>query len=101
MRYGPEIILSALLCVITLLGAGFAVDTVFRQQMWVAFFVIAAFTIGLLRNEDFVSKAPVAPAAYMDGPIRYGVIATVVWGIAGFLVGVVIAAQCIRPLTLL
>lgn len=33
----------------------------------------------------------------MDGPIRYGVIATVFWGVTGFLVGVVIAAQLAFP----
>jgi len=27
----------------------------------------------------------------MDGPIRYGAVATVFWGVVGFLVGVVIA----------
>jgi len=34
---------------------------------------------------------------YMDGPIRFGVIATVFWGVVGFLVGVVIAAQLAFP----
>jgi cytochrome c oxidase cbb3-type subunit 1 len=33
----------------------------------------------------------------MDGPIRYGVVATVFWGVVGFLVGVVIAAQLAFP----
>jgi cytochrome c oxidase cbb3-type subunit I len=34
---------------------------------------------------------------YMDGPIRYGVIATMFWAIVGLLVGVVIAAQLAWP----
>ena len=33
----------------------------------------------------------------MDGPIRYGVIATVFWGVVGFLAGVFIAAQLAFP----
>src|SRR5690606_34562344 len=79
------------------LGAAFAVDDVFHQQMWIAFIVIAIFTICLLRNENFAPKAVDEPSAYLDGPIRYGVIATVFWGIVGFLVGVVIAAQLAFP----
>lgn len=34
---------------------------------------------------------------YMDGPIRYGVIATVFWGVVGFLVGTFIAFQLAFP----
>ena len=36
-------------------------------------------------------------SGYMDEVMRYGVIATVFWGIAGFLVGVVIALQLACP----
>ena len=34
---------------------------------------------------------------YMDGVVRYGVIATAFWGVVGFLVGVVIAFQLAWP----
>ena len=37
------------------------------------------------------------PTQYMDGVIRYGVIATAFWGVVGFLVGVVIALQLTWP----
>ncbi len=97
MKFGPEIVFSALLCLITLLGAGFAVDDVFQQHMWIAFVTTAIFTIALLRKASFEPQAPVDPEAYMDGPIRYGVLATVFWGVIGFLVGVVIAAQLAFP----
>ena len=39
----------------------------------------------------------VDPNTYMDGPVRYGVIATAFWGVVGFLVGVVIAFQLAFP----
>jgi cytochrome c oxidase cbb3-type subunit 1 len=97
MKYGPEIILSALLSFIAFLGAAFAVDEPFRLHMWITFFVIAAFTVGLMRNTSFEPQAPVDESTYMDGPIRYGVIATVFWGVVGFLVGAVIAAQLAFP----
>jgi len=80
-----------------LLGAAFAVDEPFRQHMWITFFVLAAFTVLLLRNTSFEPERPVDPSSYMDGPIRYGVIATVFWAVIGFLAGVVIAAQLAFP----
>ncbi|SIT76631.1 cytochrome-c oxidase, cbb3-type subunit I [Pontibaca methylaminivorans] len=97
MRYGQEIVFSALLGILVLLGAAFAVDKAFEQQMWIAFIAIGLFTIGLLRNTSFLPAAPVDQSSYMDGPIRYGVLATVFWGVVGFLVGVIIAAQLAFP----
>ena len=50
--------------------------------------------IGRVAKAGFYVRAGEGGAvAYMDGPIKYGAVATVFWGIAGFLVGVVIAAQ--------
>lgn len=97
MKYGSEIALSALLSFMALLGAGFAVDEPFRQHMWIAFFVLSAFTVLLLRNTSFEREAPIDPTRYMDGPVRYGVIATVFWGVVGFLAGVLVAAQLAFP----
>ena len=42
-------------------------------------------------------KAPDDQSRYYDDVIRWGVIATVFWGMAGFLVGVVIALQLAFP----
>lgn len=97
MKYGSGIILGVALCYLTLLGAAFAVDEPFRQHMWIAVFVLAAFTVILMRKTSFEPQAPVDETAYMDEPIRYGVIATVFWGVVGFLVGVVIAIQLAFP----
>ncbi|RXR30418.1 cytochrome-c oxidase, cbb3-type subunit I [Sphingobium fluviale] len=44
---------------------------------------------GVLRMPD--------PGRYDDDPIRWGVIATVFWGLAGFLVGLLIALQLAYP----
>jgi len=59
MKYGPEIILSAILSFIALLGAAFAVDDAFRAHMWITFFVLAGFTILLMRNTSFGPQLPV------------------------------------------
>jgi len=44
-----------------------------------------------------IIRSPVDPERYDDDPIRWGVIATVFWGVVGFLVGVVIAFQLVFP----
>src|SRR5690606_16457796 len=49
----------------------------------------AAIAKGVLRIPD--------EGRYDDDPVRWGVIATVFWGVVGFLVGVVIAAQLAFP----
>ena len=42
-------------------------------------------------------RMPEGPTRYDDDPIRWGVIATVFWGVVGFLVGVFIALQLAFP----
>lgn len=97
MKFGTEIVLLSLFAFAALVAAGFGVDEPFRQHMWVLFFAVAGFTAILLRNTEFKPAVPIDPAAYMDGPIRYGAIATVFWGVVGMLVGVVIALQLAYP----
>jgi len=86
---------------LALLGAAFAHDNLFAAHMWVLFFVLLVGTVVMLRR---VSFAPVDPAVqarrkteYFDDVIRYGVIATVFWGVVGFLVGVIVALQLAYP----
>ncbi|ESW78118.1 cytochrome-c oxidase, cbb3-type subunit I [Mesorhizobium sp. C280B] len=97
MKFGTEIVLLSLFAFAALVAAGFGVDEPFRRHMWVLFFAVAGFTAILLRNTEFKPTVPIDPAAYMDGPIRYGAIATVFWGVVGMLVGVVIALQLAYP----
>ncbi|AEW13735.1 cytochrome-c oxidase, cbb3-type subunit I [Brucella suis] len=81
-----------------MLLAGFSHDELFRTHMWILFATLAIFTILLMRNADYgLTPKKVDQSTYMDGPIRYGVIATVFWGVVGFLVGVLIAAQLAFP----
>ena len=97
MRFGTEIIGVGLFAFAALMGAAFAVDDLFRQHMWILFFVLSASTVVLLRRTSFAASAPVDPSAYMDEPIRYGAIATMFWGVAGLLVGVIVALQLAYP----
>ncbi|WP_432285902.1 cytochrome-c oxidase, cbb3-type subunit I [Aminobacter sp. BA135] len=99
MKYGNEIVLLALAAFAALLGAAFAQDSQFGAHMWVLFFALAGGAAVLLRTGNYAPAAalPEDSSPYMDGPIRYGVIATVFWGVTGFLVGVVVAAQLAFP----
>ncbi|TIU11662.1 MAG: cytochrome-c oxidase, cbb3-type subunit I [Mesorhizobium sp.] len=97
MKFGTEIVLLGLFAFAAVVAAGFGVDEPFRQHMWVLFFSVAGFNAMLMRNTDFKPAVPIDPAAYLDGPIRYGCIATVFWGVVGMLVGVLIALQLAYP----
>jgi len=44
-----------------------------------------------------ILKAPTDPGKYDDDPVRWGVIATLFWGMAGFAVGLYIALQLAFP----
>jgi cytochrome c oxidase cbb3-type subunit 1 len=97
MKNGAAIVFVGLFTLLALTGAGLAADDLFRQHMWVLVFVLAVSLIVLLRQETFKPAAPVDQSAYMDGPVRFGAIATMFWGVVGFLVGVVIALQLAYP----
>ncbi|HMO29037.1 cytochrome-c oxidase, cbb3-type subunit I [Enterovirga sp.] len=97
MQHGTGVVLTVALAFIALLAAAFAVDEAFRQHMGIAVFVLLAFAILLIRMPHAASSASDDEGTYMDAPIRYGVIATVFWGVVGFLVGVVVAAQLAFP----
>src|SRR5690606_37907213 len=98
MNSAAGTVLSGLGALFAVLLAGFSHDELFRTHMWILFATLAIFTILLMRNADYgLTPKKVDTSTYMDGPIRYGVIATVFWGVVGFLVGVVIAAQLAFP----
>ena len=89
-----------LLCLAALANAQ---DAAFSVHMLVI--SIAAF-IGLVAtvwNTEFDAKTrdvlriPADDGRYDDAPVRWGVIATVFWGIAGFLAGLFIALQLVWP----
>jgi len=90
-----------LACFLAVAAAALAADRAFAAQMWIA--AICGF-VGLaiyVTRADFetlqgLKPAPVA-TGYYDDVIRWGVIATVFWGLAGFLAGLYIALQLAFP----
>jgi cytochrome c oxidase cbb3-type subunit 1 len=101
MKYGYELAAMLVASVLALLGAAFAKDPQFEMHAWILFATLVAGSIVLLRNMKFAAAghpgAVEDTSGYMDEVIKYGVIATIFWGIVGFLVGVVIALQMAWP----
>ncbi|MEN0002236.1 MAG: cbb3-type cytochrome c oxidase subunit I, partial [Pseudomonadota bacterium] len=82
-------------------AAALAQDSLFAQHMSVLALVLGIATIVMLRMYN-VAPVPANEvkhdqSQYMDGVIRYGIIAATFWGVVGFLVGVVAAAQLAWP----
>lgn len=83
-------------------AAGLAEDRLFAFHAWLVVLMTATAALVSLRRIDFAPDGTIVTrlvdeSGYMDGPVRAGVIATVFWGIAGFAVGVLIAAQLAWP----
>ena len=93
MSNGPLIIFFALALVAALIAALGGQDEVFRTHGMVMAAVLFIATIVAVRMADYRPEAKRAIAddgsGYMDDVVRAGAIATLFWGIAGFLVGVV------------
>jgi cytochrome c oxidase cbb3-type subunit 1 len=88
-----------LLGILALFAAAAAVDGAFAIHM--AILAAAATLTAFLTIKRISLPAPgsakLVEGRYYDDVIRWGVIATVFWGIVGFLVGIVIAAQLGYP----
>ncbi|MBP1851133.1 cytochrome-c oxidase, cbb3-type subunit I [Rhizobium halophytocola] len=101
MSYTFEIVGMAVLAFLALLGAAFAADSLFAAHMGIAFVVLLIGVTVLLRRVQFASAgartAGEIRSEYFDEVVKYGVVATVFWGVVGFLVGVVIALQLAFP----
>jgi len=97
MKHGSAIIGLGVATFLVLLAAGFAYDAAFASHMWVLFFVLLISVVVLLRRTTFEPAPVINRSAYMDEPIRYGVIATMFWAVVGLLVGVVVALQLAYP----
>jgi cytochrome c oxidase cbb3-type subunit 1 len=77
-------------------------DHAFAIQMGIACAAALLVAFATAKNGDYAAfaglKAPrAAPSGYDDDPIRWGVIATVFWGLAGFIAGLYIALQLAFP----
>ena len=89
------IVALGLLTLLAAMAANFARDLAYLVNALTVMAILAGLFIWRVRR----SGEPPKPAGtgYQDGVVRAGVIATAFWGIAGFLVGVLIALQLTFP----
>jgi len=92
-----------LILFLAVLAFGAAQDSGFAASMAVVAVVAFGFMCATAARYDPLAKAqslfqmPTDPSRYDDDPVRWGVIATVFWGIVGFLAGLYIALQLVFP----
>jgi len=89
-----KLVALAFVAVMAAIAANWAHDVAYQVNALTVMAAAAITFLYVIRSMD----RPVVPATgYMDDVIRAGVIATALWGVVGFLVGVVIASQLAFP----
>ncbi|MDK2768321.1 MAG: cytochrome-c oxidase, cbb3-type subunit I [Sphingomonas sp.] len=88
-----------ILGILAIFGAAAAADSGFSFHMAIMAAVALGVAFLTMSRGDWSERTtPTVPVGrYYDEVIRWGVIATVFWGVVGFLVGVVIASQLAFP----
>ncbi|MEZ5956339.1 MAG: cytochrome-c oxidase, cbb3-type subunit I [Hyphomonadaceae bacterium] len=81
---------------LALFGISRAIDTPFAIQMWT---MLGAFLLGYAGIAGVLGRGPRQDLSsrYENGVVKAGVIASMFWGVAGLLVGVIIALQLAFP----
>jgi cytochrome c oxidase cbb3-type subunit I len=85
-------------------AAGLAADTGFAVHMVIIMLAALAALWAMLTTTDYSQisrgflRVDADPGKYDDDPVRWGVIATVFWGVVGLLAGLYIALQLAFPL---
>ena len=101
MKNGTSGIVVAVAAFLALLGAAMGVDAQFKAHFWILTIVLALGPNSAPAPDVLFTcwrgRRVRRSHSYMDGVVRYGVIATMFWGIAGFLVGVIVATQLAFP----
>ncbi len=87
------------LLTVSLAGAANAVDWAFGVQAWTFAIAAAVFVGGLLMWHETTGEGGnrFDPTWYEESIVKWGVAATMFWGVAGFLVGLIIALQLTWP----
>ena len=91
------------LALLALVAAALAVDAPFAVHMVIVALACLAMLWATVTRADYgaiargVLKMPADDGAYHDDPVRWGVIATLFWGVAGMAAGLFIALQLAFP----
>ncbi len=90
-----KLIVLAGIALFAAIAANYAHDLAYMANAVVVMLAAAITFVWQIQRVGEVTLHP--PGQYMDGVVRAGVIATTLWGVVGFLVGVVIAFQLAFP----
>ncbi|HRO12025.1 cytochrome-c oxidase, cbb3-type subunit I [Amaricoccus sp.] len=98
MRDALKIAVWGVLALLFAIAANWGEDAVYRAHALILLAVAAALFLWSIRTAGApVATAGAAPAGYMDGVVRAGVIATTFWAVVGFLAGTYVAFQLAFP----
>ncbi|MGB8316438.1 MAG: cbb3-type cytochrome c oxidase subunit I, partial [Aestuariivirga sp.] len=75
-------------------------DTGYIFHAYLVAVIATSFFIYFAKNFSYVSAGPAldTESQYLDTVVKAGVIATVFWGVAGFLLGVIVASELAWPI---
>ena len=91
-----KLIVLGLITLFAMIAANYARDLAYMVQALVIVLVSGGLFLWVLRGTGEEKPVP-SQSEYMDDVIRAGVVATALWGVVGFLVGVFIAFQLAFP----
>ncbi len=91
------VLLAAIAAIALTPDSGFAIHMGIVALVAVILIIATLGTYDPLAKAQSIFRMPPGPSRYDDDVIRWGVIATMFWGIAGLLAGVFIAAQLAFP----
>ncbi len=97
MAVAAQMAILGVVCLLALLLAARSDDPLLAAHAWLIFAMAGGALIYIARTFKFGEAQSQDDGKYLDGVVKAGAIATVFWGVVGFLVGVVIALQLAFP----
>ncbi|MFZ9396643.1 MAG: cytochrome-c oxidase, cbb3-type subunit I [Erythrobacter sp.] len=91
------VLLAAIAAMVGARDAAFATHMTIIALVAFGLLAFTAFRYDPLAAAQSIFRMPQGASRYDDDPVRWGVIATIFWGMAGFLAGVFIALQMVFP----
>ncbi len=91
------LLLLSIVAIVSAQDSGFAAHMTIIAIVALILIWITAACYDPLAKAQGMFRMPEGPSRYDDDPIRWGVLATIFWGMAGFLAGVFIALQLVFP----
>ncbi|QIQ85402.1 cytochrome-c oxidase, cbb3-type subunit I [Erythrobacter sp.] len=91
------VLLASIAAIAGAQDAGFAVHMGIIAAVALILIVVTLNSYDPMAKAQSIFKMPPGPSRYDDDIVRWGVIATIFWGLAGLLAGVVIAVQLAYP----